>query len=92
MSDIRPAVRNYSKGAAICQTGYPLHLADVKDKQSLIDLFKDCSTVYHCAVGDDETIVSGITNCIEAAVASGVKKLILYQHGQGVRLRLLECN
>lgn len=73
---IRPAVRNYSKGAAICQTGYPLHVADIRDKQSLINLFNGCSTVYHCAVGDDETIVSGITNCIDAAVASKVTKLI----------------
>ncbi len=73
---IRPAVRNYSKGAAICQTGYPLYLADIKDKQSLINLFDGCSTVYHCAVGDEETIVSGITNCIDAAVSSKVKKLI----------------
>lgn len=73
---IRPAVRNYSKGAAICQTGYPLYLADVKDKQSLINLFEGCSTVYHCAVGDEETIVSGITNCIDAAVASKVKQII----------------
>ena len=75
-NNVRPAVRNYSKGAAICQTGYPLHVADVKDKQSLIKLFTGCSTVYHCAVGDEETMVSGISNCIDAAVAANVKQLI----------------
>lgn len=74
--NVRPAVRNYSKGAAVCQTGYPLHVADVRDKQALLKLFNGCSTVYHCAVGDDDTIVSGITNCIDAAAAAKVGKLI----------------
>jgi nucleoside-diphosphate-sugar epimerase len=83
---VHALVRSKAKGSVLQHSNIVLYRGDVQDKASLLHAAKDCEQVYHAAAHVGawarrpmdfyDVNVTGTKNVLEAAAASGVKKLV----------------
>lgn len=84
--DVRPVVRRPASMARSARFGLDCRLADMRDRHALAEAFSGCDAVVHLATGDPSAIRGGVRPVHDAAVDSGVRRIVYLStasvHGQ----------
>ncbi len=80
---VRPVVRSFNSAAKLSVIPFEFASADVMKKESLLPAFQGMDVVVHCAYGNTQDFdlneritADGTQNVVEAAVESGVRRLV----------------
>jgi nucleoside-diphosphate-sugar epimerase len=73
---VRPITRSYKGHARLARFALDARIADATSAQALEPHLRGCEVVFHCVVGDHETILASIEATYQAAAAAGVKRLV----------------
>lgn len=74
--DVRAGLRRWSAGARVGRLPVDLVACDVMRPEQLASAMEGVEAVVHCAVGDHDVTVTGTRNVLEAAIASGVRRVV----------------
>jgi len=71
------ALIHRSPGAAfIARFGVPIRTVDVCDMKELLKALCDCEVLFHCVMGDQRTITSGLENTLQAAARLRIRRIV----------------
>jgi nucleoside-diphosphate-sugar epimerase len=73
---VRVGVRRWAGAARAARFPVEIVLCDVLDRRQLAEAMAGVSAVIHCAVGDDEVVVTGTRNVLDAAARAGVERVV----------------
>jgi nucleoside-diphosphate-sugar epimerase len=76
-SHVTPVIHRIGPGSAfLARFGLQQRIADLGDPAALKNVFEGADTVFHCVAGDRAATVQGLTNCLAAAQAAGIRRFI----------------
>jgi nucleoside-diphosphate-sugar epimerase len=73
---VRVGVRRWAGAARAARFPVDIVPCDVLDSRQVAEAMKGVHVVVHCAAGDDDVIVEGTRNVLEASAAAGVSRVI----------------
>lgn len=73
---VRPVVRSYKSMVRSSRFELDVRLADATNKNSLQKEIEGCDVLFHCIVGDKNTILDSAKAAYTAASKAGVKRLV----------------
>ena len=76
LAEVRPFVRSLRGLARLARFDLDCRIADATDQASLESQMGGCQTVFHCVVGDRETILKSIKASYCAAATAKVRRLV----------------
>lgn len=75
-TEVRAGVRRWSSGARIGRFPVEIVSCDVLDRAALDRAVDGVGAIVHCAVGEGEVVTRGTDTLLEAAAASGVRRVV----------------
>jgi nucleoside-diphosphate-sugar epimerase len=76
LATVRPITRSFKGHARLARFELDARIADATDQRALEPHLAGCDTVYHCVVGNHETIIKSIEATYRAAAATGVRRIV----------------
>lgn len=76
LATVRPIVRSFKGMARLARFDLDCRVADATDQSALENQLKDCEVLFHCVVGDRNTILQSAEAAYGAAAKAGVRRLV----------------
>jgi nucleoside-diphosphate-sugar epimerase len=89
LATVRPIVRSINSMVRAARFDLDCRIAEATERASVEPHLKGCDVLFHCVIGDRDTIVKSAQAAYEAAAHAGVKRLVYLSsavvHGESPR-------
>src|SRR5713226_2790885 len=76
LAEVRPILRSFKGLARLARFQLDWRVADATDRASLATQLTGCSILFHCVLGDRDTILKSAHAAYQAAADTGVRRLV----------------
>jgi 2-alkyl-3-oxoalkanoate reductase len=81
LAHMRPIVRSFKSMARLARFDLDCRVADATDRASLQTQLEGCDVLFHCVVGQRDTILRSAEAAYRAAAGAGVRRLVYLSSG-----------
>ncbi len=76
VAEVRPLVRSFAGLARLARFDLDARVVDATNEAALAENLKGCEALFHCVVGDRDTIIKSVEACYRACVKAEVHRFV----------------